>query len=440
MNINLDYLDFQIPVFFDWPEGVRYKVITKGRRTGITKGAANNFIEDLLDGQGPLLWGDTINANIDKYFTRYFLPELKNNGIAHQWEAQKKQLTIKRQYCDFRSADNPENWEGFGYKKVFLNEAGIILKDKDLYAQTVLPMLLDFPDSKLIAAGVPKGKYLRDGTEHPFYTLAKKADAGHSRYQRIKLTSYDNPLLNPSDIKELEDEIAGIGSANAALQEIMGEFVEVDAINPFAHQYDPEYHESEVAIHSPLKQLFISVDFNLNPFAVTFWHHWQDAQGYHYWGIDEGEIAQGSIPAMIDFIKQRYSNCLHTCVITGDALGKRGEIALRDNASHYQSLQRGLGLRESQIQVPGNPTHTNSRDDVNKLLYQSKQIGSILHFYLNPLTMPNTCRDFKNVQCDAFGSIIKGNRKDLNQRADFLDTGRSFINLVAKPILLRLGK
>jgi len=213
-----------------------------------------------------------------------------------------------------------------------------------------------------------------------------------------------------------------------------------EALNPFAHQYDSTYHESTDVKHNPRKQLYIAIDFNLNPFAVTFWHHWQDQDGYHWHGIDEAEIAQGSIPAMIELINQRYHIFLHTCIITGDSMGLQRQIALKDNASHYLSLQRGLKLSNHQIQVPHNPTHENSRDDVNRILFESKQEDSRFHFKLNPKTMPNTCRDFRNVQCDATGAIMKGNRKDLNQKADFIDTARYFLNLTAKSIILRLNK
>ncbi len=440
MKVNFDYLDFQVPVFFDWPDGVKYKVITKGRRTGITKGAANAFIEILLDGEGPILWGDTIHANIDRYFQRYFLPELKNNKIPFQWEAQKKQLTINNQFCDFRSADNPENWEGFGYKYIFLNEAGIILKNKELYVNTVLPMMLDYSDSKLIAAGVPKGVILKDGSEHPFYTLAKKADLGEKKYVRISLSSYDNPILNDEDIKELEDEIAAIGTDQAVRQEIYGEFIESDAVNPFATNYDKAFHESESVKFDYTKQIYIMVDFNLNPFAVTFWHHYQDISRYNWLGFDEASIDNGSLDAMAELIIMRYGPYLHSAILSGDSMGKNRNIALKDNASNYIYLQRKLGLSSHQVRVPHNPTHENSRTDTNELFWLTKQPNSKYYFAMNPNTMPNTCRDFRHVQVDAFGTIIKKNRKDLNQRADFIDTGRSFINLTAKPLLLRLRK
>jgi hypothetical protein len=143
---------------------------------------------------------------------------------------------------------------------------------------------------------------------------------------------------------------------------------------------------------------------------------------------------------MIELIKQRYGSYLHSAILTGDAMGKARMLGEKDNASHYLQLQRGLGLASHQVKVPANPTHENSRAEVNDLLWISKQPGSTFHFSLNPLTMPNTCRDNRNVQCDATGAIMKGSRKDLNQRADYLDTERYFINLTAKPILLRLRK
>jgi len=129
-------------------QSAKFVIVTKGRRFGATHGAAINYILRLLSGEGPILWGDTIRGNIDRYFERYFLPELKKlPQEIWKWNVQKAQLTVNGQFMDFRSADRPENWEGFGYKHIFLNEAGIILKDDYLYTNAILPMLMDFPDS-----------------------------------------------------------------------------------------------------------------------------------------------------------------------------------------------------------------------------------------------------------------------------------------------------
>lgn len=187
--------------------------------------------------------------------------------------------------------------------------------------------------------------------------------------------------------------------------------------SPFCTHYSPTKHESTQAVFQPSKQLIISVDFNLNPFAVTFHHAWQDNAGFHHHQFDEGEIIQGSIPEMIDFIKIKYNNFLYAAILTGDAMGKHGDISQRDNATLYQQLLRGLGMTAQQLRVAGNPTHENSRADVNYFLVYFPD------YIINPKTCPNTCRDARVVQVDLYGQIVKRNRNDLNQRADFLDAG-----------------
>ena len=74
------------------------------------------------------------------------------------WRKQQKILEINGAYIDFRSIDNPENLEGMGYDKGFLNEAGIILKNEYLWNNAIKPMFWDFPNVKVVIGGTPKGK------------------------------------------------------------------------------------------------------------------------------------------------------------------------------------------------------------------------------------------------------------------------------------------
>lgn len=227
MELELGYTPSQLEIFFNIPKGTRYLIVTKGRRFGATKGASNAFIEWMLEGQ-QLLWGDTISSNIDRYIDRYFKPELIKSEIPYSYSTQKKVLQLLTPgggYTDFRSADRPENWEGFGYNKIFLNEAGIILKNDYLYTNAVLPMLMDFPDSLMIAAGVPKGKFTKQEKEHRFYALYKSAKAKLKGFHCLEYSSYDNPLLSASDIEELASEIKSM-NPEMEQQEIYGKFVE----------------------------------------------------------------------------------------------------------------------------------------------------------------------------------------------------------------------
>ena len=208
------YHSNQETIFFESSE--KKKVIAKGRRFGLTKGFANRAIEYLLDGTAPGLWVDTVNINIDRYVERYFFPILKNIPSKYwRWRQQRKELEIFGNKLDMRSADSPENIEGFAYKFIMLNEAGIILRNEYLYYNTILPMTLDFnPD--LYIGGTPKGKGL-------FHRLAIKADDEANTNQRFfRFTSFDNPHISEKDIHQLVDEIPH----SIQEQEIYAEFLE----------------------------------------------------------------------------------------------------------------------------------------------------------------------------------------------------------------------
>lgn len=435
LDVDITYLPWQLDVFFEHPDK-QYIIVPKGRRPGATKGGMNAFFDWALDGISPMLWVDTINGNIDRYYERYMLPNLKQIPRDQwDWNANKKILHIGNSVTDFRSADAPESIEGFGYKKIMLNEAGIILKNDYLYNNTILPMLLDFPDSQLFAMGVPKGIHKKDGNEHMFYLLAQRAgdtggitgDASKAQpdYYLRRVTPYDNPLLTREDIEALRAEMR---SEAQRLQEIDGQFVDNAGENPFADAYDPAIHECDTVTLLPNKQLIISIDFNLNPFGVVFSHIWRDALGLHFYTFGEGEIGRGSIPAMIKFIDQKFHPYLHNCIITGDHGGKKGDLSQADQASYFEQIRRGLQLRTKQILVPANPTHEQSRTDCNYILHWSDKVGAGIDVKVNPKTAPGVCRDLKNVQCDAFGQIIKRDRKDMNQRADLLDCWRYTVN------------
>lgn len=226
MKLDLQYTEHQIDFLYNHNPNARFIIVPCGRRWGKTKGAANGAIEWMIEGN-QILWGDTISSNIDRYVDRYFKPELNKSEIKFNWSTQKKLLELPDfgGYIDFRSADRPENWEGFGYDKIILNEAGIILKNDYLFTNAVLPMLMDRPNSKLFAIGTPKGKTTKQDKEHRYYAMYKRALSKDPAYDLFQFSSYDNPFLADSDIKELEDEIRMMNPLMVQ-QEIYAQFVD----------------------------------------------------------------------------------------------------------------------------------------------------------------------------------------------------------------------
>ena len=404
---------------------VRFNALKCGRRFGKTEICQELILEIFEKGQ----------------YVGYFSPTYKDlhevwkttlhnfhDVIETKLETVKQITFINGAVADFWSMEDPNSGRGRKYHRAIMDECEKAQKFQEAWEQSISPTLTDYGGDAYFLSTPKFG-------DTYFKELCKK-EKESPLWKTFIYTTYDNPFIPREEIEVMRDMLPDpIFDCEYMAMDVDGK-----ALNPFAHQYDRTIHESTTALHDPTKQIYISIDFNLNPFAVTFWHHFQDVRGYNWIGFDEASIDNGSLDAMVDLIHLRYGKWLHSCILTGDSMGNNRNIALKDNASNYIYLQRKLGLASHQVKVPHNPTHENSRTDVNELFWLTKQPNTQYFFSMNPQTMPQTCRDFRNVQVDAFGSILKKNRKDLNQRGDFLDTGRSFINLTAKPILLRLRR
>ena len=216
----------EVPIYYHpnqntiFSHPAKVKIVPKGRRFGLTKGLMNFAIESLLGGIESILWVDTVLTNIDRYVERYGLPVLKNlPADMWKWRSQKKELSIiignKKSWMDMRSADRPENIEGFGYHLIILNEAGIILADRYLWENAISPMILDHnPD--IIIGGTPKGPGL-------FRELAIRAqDPDRQDWAYFHYTSYDNPFLDKSVIDEMVNNLPEV----VKKQEIEAEFLD----------------------------------------------------------------------------------------------------------------------------------------------------------------------------------------------------------------------
>lgn len=376
MKIPVKYSRAQNDIFFPTQkEGFpKFTHVRKGRRLGLTQGAAQAFIEYGLSGpfdfwflpkEGPvyIMWGDTVNGNIKKYIDRYFMPILRKLPPMYvNYDRTNKTLHIGRAIIDFRSADKPENWEGFGYHIIFLNEAGIILEDDYLYENAVLPMLMDYQESRLIAAGVPKGKRHKYGL-HKFYDMFQKGKKDPQNYRLLCYNSYQNAFIG----KEQIDLIASIMDPMAKRQEIDGEFIDMTD-KPYLYIFREEKHviakdEFSPSIHQPI---LLSFDFNVEPATCIV------SQKPTFDSIrifDELEISNGSTPEICEELLVRYPEFKFKMEVTGDASGHSRTSLIKGNINHYTVIQDMLEIMDGQMLVPDvNPSHTNSRLFCNSIL------------------------------------------------------------------------
>jgi hypothetical protein len=201
----------QIPSFLAeaFNDTTKLVCIKAGRRIGKTY----NFVVWLLvqvinNPNSPALYVDTRHANIDKYIERYFKPILTKMNLWTdcKWNAQKKVLHLHNgSYIDFGSSERPEGMEGFGYKYALLNEAGIILKKRSLYENTLQPML---KNATVRAVGTCKGN-------NYFKTLCAKNKTYH-------FTAYDSPFWTEQEIEQAKSTM----TQEAFRQEVLAEFID----------------------------------------------------------------------------------------------------------------------------------------------------------------------------------------------------------------------
>jgi hypothetical protein len=229
----------------------------------------------------------------------------------------------------------------------------------------------------------------------------------------------DNPYLHPEYLESLK-ELPPIQYQRF----VEGDWdISDEVVNPFLYAWNDDKHIDDSIILNNNIPVYISVDFNVNPLcALIIQNIGRDTNI-----VDEIKINKGSVDAFCDYV-EGYGIPNGLIRITGDAMGKGSSIQQRDNSSAYTQIKRRLKLSDSQIIIPGNPTHFNSRIDCNNALNKLK-------IKVNSKKCKGFVFDAKQVQCDSDGKIIKSNRNNLAQRADLLDCFRYYVNSIIKRYL-----
>lgn len=202
--------------------------------------------------------------------------------------------------------------------------------------------------------------------------------------------------------------------------EVLGQWGSKQVTRPFAMQYDPAKHRKLCKFQSG-RTIYISFDFNLDPFAVIFAHVWRDKDGMHFHIFDELNIQGGTLHEACQQINIKYGQWRHLFHITGDYSGTARNMAAPDKANHYQHIRAALAIRDTQFELRANPTHRNSHEHCNFIL------SHIPDFAVDPSCV-NMERDLRTVEIDSDQKIIKANRNKTEQLADHLDAFRYLCN------------
>lgn len=151
--INFNFAEFMLPAFQDTH---KYTIVRAGRRLGKTHQGFMWILLMLMQNPNSRgLWIDTTQGNLEKYIERYVKKILGQAYYDLKVDKQQHIITFSNgATLDMGSAERPENLEGFGYDFAVLNEAGIILKNEDLWLKTIQPMC---KDAQVKIVGTPKG-------------------------------------------------------------------------------------------------------------------------------------------------------------------------------------------------------------------------------------------------------------------------------------------
>lgn len=212
MELKIKFADFLKQAFFN---DAKFTCIAAGRQTGKTYNAAIWIFSQLLTNENKKgLWVDTVQGNLDRYVDRYF-----RNIFAKVWHLIKYDKVLKLikfdngSYMDLRSAERPENMQGFNYDYVVLNEAGIILKNEELWYNAIFPMC---QNAIVKIIGTPKGKNL-------FHKLFR---SNSKEWDSYKFSCYDSPYWDKERLENVKIQVP----EDVFKQEFLGEFLDNEGI------------------------------------------------------------------------------------------------------------------------------------------------------------------------------------------------------------------
>ena len=233
---------------------------------------------------------------------------------------------------------------------------------------------------------------------------------------RVLFTIEDNP---DEALKERYKATLGYLDAYDKARLLYGDWSAMPKVErPFAFAYDRERHVKpfKLDLRAPV---FVLVDFNLDPFTTLIGQQ----QGNTFGIAHEIAVMGGTMQELAARIKALAPSVfMHK--YTGDRSGAARRIQARSTTSMWDDLLTELGARESQLDLPHNPTHKESREDCNYMFHHADVA-------IDP-SCTGLIFDLERVEVDADLSIIKSDRSQANQRADFLDCFRYGIGTFAK--------
>ncbi len=204
----------------------------------------------------------------------------------------------------------------------------------------------------------------------------------------------------------------------------------------FMYAFNRQRHVSTKAAYNENALVYVSIDFNNNPFTALLSHRGRNEQGLryiHYFDeialkmadmiiTKEGvQFTDTYITALVNEIKRKTPKQAerHNYMITGDAnTGRQSHVLNKVGEKIWDEVMKRFGNNPRLFKLfKSNPTHQESRHLCNSIWSNYPEI------FVSP-KCKGFIRDMEFVKVRDNGEIIKDNRKDITKQADLLDCGR----------------
>ena len=235
-DLNVQLLPWQQEVYSD---PTRFKVVAAGRRTGKSRLAAwLLIINGLQADKGHVFYVAPTQGQARDIMWQTLL-ELGHPVIAGSHINNLQIKLVNGATISLKGADRPETMRGVSLKFLVMDEYADM--KPDVWEQILRPALADQKGHALFI-GTPMGR-------NHFYELYKYAEMSDDEtYKGWHFTSYDNPLLDPSEIDVAKKSM----SSYAFRQEFMASFEatgsEMFKENWIKYGEEPEFGDYYIAI------------------------------------------------------------------------------------------------------------------------------------------------------------------------------------------------
>ena len=268
----------------------RFKVVMCGRRFGKTAVGIRWLCDGALAGE-PVAWfAPSYKLALEAW--RELVDRLK--PVTSRISEQDKRLELMTGgVIEVWTLDGPDPARGRKYRRVVIDEAGIVRDLLDVWQQAIRPTLVDLGGLALIL-GTPKGR------RHGFVTLFNRGNAGEDAdWAAFRASTLDNPYIPAEEVETARNELP----PEVFAQEFEGIPTD-DGANPFGLDAIRKA-VGDLSIHPPViygldlaRAMDYTVLIGLDAWRrVTYVDRWQAP-----WAVTKDKVRSivGNIPVVAD--------------------------------------------------------------------------------------------------------------------------------------------